>query len=193
VATAVVALFTELVLTGGVRTLNLSTTAAQVAQAQNSLPKVPTELAGVRFQRETAAEQGFHNYTANSLIAAGRLYALRLGDSVVGTIQFGVFKPAVRARGSSVQQAMRGELGKGVFSISHLNGEQIYVQHLAEVSLLVWFSPDGRYYELMTAKNGYDTADELLVNLLNFQRTGKTTTIKTFTGIPPADPRRGAP
>jgi len=84
-------------------------------------------------------------------------------------------------------------LGRGVFLVSHLNGEQIYTQKLAEVSLLVWFSPDDTYYELMTAKNGYDTADELLVNLLNYQRTGKTTTIKTFAGKPPVDPRRGAP
>jgi hypothetical protein len=193
VAAAVLALFTELVLTGGVRTLNLSTTAAQVSQAEGSLPKVPPELAGVRFQRESSAEQGFHSYTSNSLIAAGRLYALRLGDSVVGTIQFGVFKPTVRARGSSVHQAMLAELGKGVFSVNRLNSEQINVQHLAEVSLYVWFSPDGRYYELITAKNGYDTADELLVNLLNFQRTGNSATIKTFTGVQPIDSRRGAP
>jgi hypothetical protein len=193
VGCAVVALFAGLALTGGIRTLDLSTTAAQTTRAENGLPKMPSALAGVTFHRESAAERGFYSYTSNSLIAAGRLYALRLAGSVVGTLQLGAFKPAVTARGGSVQQAMLGELGKGVFSVSHLNNEQIYVQHLAEVSLLIWFSPDNRYYELMTAKNGYDTADELLVNLLSFQRTGKTTRIRSFTGKPPVDPRRGAP
>lgn len=180
----------SLVLGGCVQDVDLRT---RVAVNELSLPEVPAELSGYRFERDPKGAEAFEAYYPTSLAAAGELFAVRGPDNVVvATLQTTMLKPALKDRGRAVRAGILKGIAGERFKLVRLGGERVYTASLPEQRLLLAFAEDGQSYQLLVATRGFESAEQFFVDLLARQR-GRTADPLEAGGAPPPDPRRGKP
>lgn len=163
-ATTITTLILSLLLGACAQPVNLTSTGEPV------LPEriVPQNLGEYRFAREASIEDAFAR--DNSLVDAGRVYSIHDGPVVQGSLQVGAFKSGLRDRERDVRDGVVKSIGGGQFRLTRLGSERIYVLEQREQWLYMWFPPDAQYYELLAVRKEFDTADELFLDILAFQR-----------------------
>lgn len=149
-------------------------------------PLVPDRLGDVVLQREPKAEAAFAKAGASSLVAAGRVYSVRVGDAVEGSLQAVVLRPDVASRGDEVVDDVLDSLGGGGFAPVRFGRERGFELRLPEQRILLWFTPDLRAYQLFVARASFARAGEVFGGLLAAQR-GETV---DAVPVPVPDPRR---
>jgi hypothetical protein len=155
------------------------------------LPKaiVPSESLGLTFQREEGAEEAYDKVGDVALVSRGLVYSIHQGADIQGSLQVAPFKPDLAGRKREVREGVLKGIATGRFELIRLGSERVYRLRLAEQSIYVWFPPDGRWFELMVARQGFAQAEQLFVNLLAFQR-GAAAPVADVARQQPVDPRR---
>lgn len=187
-ATALLALVVVVLLGGCVQDVDLTEKYA----GDPPLPAVPTTVGVFTFERNQDGAAAFKFYEDVSLAAAGELYGIRDAEGTVqGTLQTTVLKPGLSDRDDEVRRGVLQSLGGGRFKLQRLAGHRVYSLRLPEQRILLTFSPDGTQYQLLVATQGFDAAEQLLVDLLSAQRGVESASLTEGGGSPPIDPRRG--
>ncbi len=186
-ATAVVLVVATLFLTSCVQRIDFKRRGSP-----KLLPPIPAELGGYKMVHETGPEKEFEKVVGRALVGHDRLYTIREGEEVVGSLEVSTIKPGIYPRGTEARAKILQALGQGRFALTRVGDARIYTLALAEFKQLLWFDPDGTYYLLMIAKTGFEEADRLFVAMLSTLRGEEVTGIdETFTATV-NDPRRGS-
>ena len=164
------------------------------AQA-GSLPAaiVPDSLDGLTFQREPAAEVAYEEGGPDALVTEGRVWSVRLDDTIEASLQVAAFRPGLYAREAEVRDGILRSLGGGRFEPARIGADRVQVLESVEQRFVLWFAPNGRYYQLLVARRSFEDADRLMGALLAFQRGEPVASLDAITAFEPDDPRRGLP
>jgi hypothetical protein len=156
------------------------------------LPAVPAQVGDYRFERTANGAAAFQFYADVSLASAGEVYGIRDTEGTVqGTLQTTVLKPGLSERDDEIRRGVLKSVGGGRFKLQRLAGQRVYTLRLPEQRMLLAFSPDGRQYQLLVATQGFDGAEQLLIDLLAQQQGRQSISLARGGGAPPLDPRRG--
>ncbi|MCW2570733.1 MAG: hypothetical protein JWO88_791 [Frankiales bacterium] len=147
----------------------------------------PATVGDVRLVRETATESAFRG----TLATDGRVYSLRQGDVVQGSLQVTALGSATDTRSPRVRDQLVSGFSGGRFRPARIGDERIYRLDLPEQTLLLSFSRDGHSYYLLVARAAYTGADRLFAAVLAYSRGESAETVQTTVPVP--DPRRGSP
>ena len=153
---------------------------------------VPESIDDIRFMREQDAENPFRSGTARPLAVEGRIYSLRQGDVVQGSLQIVRLDPRFDTRSPRVRDQILSALGDARLRPARIGEERIFRLDQAEQTLMLAFAPDGHVYYLMTVRPQYAEADRLFASVLAFRRGERAEELRPA-GVPVPDPRRGSP
>ena len=148
-------------------------------------------LGDIRLVREQSAEKAFREGTDRSLAQEGRVFSLRQGDVVQGSLQVAALDPKIDTRSPRTRDQVLQGLGKGGFRASRIGEERVYRLALPELDLLLSFTPDGHGYYLMAARAAYADSDRLFASVLAFTRGEAAEKLRPADVVVP-DPRRGS-
>ncbi|HVL80147.1 MAG TPA: transglutaminase-like domain-containing protein, partial [Actinomycetota bacterium] len=159
-------------------------------------PLVPEDLQGYVFAREEQAESAFERAGADSLVEPdGRVYTVRRGSEVLGSLQAAVFKRELRLRDEDTRRevldSIRSSIGSGGFDRKRVGAFTIEEMVLPEQRILLWMPPDAGYYQLFIARQGFEAAERVFTAVLAYQRGDVLSVEAEGTGLP--DPTRGVP
>ena len=153
----------------------------------------PATLAGLRFVPEPEAQQAYRATGSTSLAVDGRVFSIRQGDVVQGSLQVAGFVPDVDARSRRVREQVLDGLGSGRFAPARIGEERVYRLRLPEQTLLLAFARDGRSFSLMVTRAAFRDADRVFASLLAYRRGESTPALLGPADVPVPDPRRGSP
>ena len=173
-----------------VAALGLSGCGAGTPAAPVHLPArlAPATLGALTFNEEHAAETAFARAGSQSLVGTGVVYSIKRGGVVLGDLQVAAFRPPYSSRIKAVKKGVLDNIGANNFQLSRIGDKLVYDAQLEDQQLLMWFSPDGRYYDLVNAETSFTDAENVFLALLNYQQGGAAV---ATTGVAPIDPRRG--
>ncbi len=181
-----------LVLAGGATAVGLS--GGTPLPTGPALPArvAPTALGDLRFQPELVAQRAFAAAGDTSLAEDGRVFSIRQGDVVQGSLQVAGLKPEVDVRANKVRQQVLAGLGSGRFTPARIGEERVYRVRLSEQTLLLAFAPNGRSYTLMVTRSAFRDPERVFSALLAYARGEDTPSLQGTTDVPVPDPRRGS-
>lgn len=154
-------------------------------------PAVPTRLDDLVLQREPSAEVPFAEGGPDALVTTGQVYTVRRDDTIEASLQLGAFRPGLYGHEDEIQRGILGNLGGGRFEPIRLGDERVDAIESAEQRLLLWFSPNGRYYVLLVARKVFADADALFEAVLAHQRGLEVTGLGEIVRNEAPDPRKG--
>lgn len=131
-------------------------------------PAPPTTLGGFRFVREPSAEARYKAAGDDSLVAEGRVFTVRHGSVVQGSLQVVALDPVVR-KATDVQTLVEDSLG-GTFTTRRIGTYRVRVAQTPEQQVFLWFATDQRTMEIFVARAGFKQAESLVRQVLGFQR-----------------------
>ena len=152
----------------------------------------PTTLGDLRFQPELAAQRAYAAAGDTSLAEDGRVFSIRQGEVVQGSLQVAGLKPEVDVRANKVRQQVLAGLGSGRFTPTRIGEERVYRVRLSEQTLLLAFAPNGRSYTLMVTRSAFRNPERVFGALLAYARGEDTPSLQGTTDVPVPDPRRGS-
>jgi hypothetical protein len=144
----------------------------------------------VTFREEPTAEAQYSHPGRAALVLPGKVWSIHQGAQTQADLQMAAFKPQYSARMPKVRRGVLLNIAQHNFQLTRLGDQKVYVANLPSEIVLLWFSPDGRYYELMDARPQFTSAESLFVSLLAYQQGTHSTTTVTA-GVPQPDPRQG--
>lgn len=148
---------------------------------------VPASAGDYVFQREPSAERAFTEAGSRSLVTHGRVFTVRRGSEVLGSVQAAQFLPSVAADRKAAQRALRRALGSGRVTRLRLGSVVVDQIQSGESQILLYLPPGGGYYELLDARAGFTDAERVFLAVLNYQTGRRAALVDTV--LP--DPRRG--
>jgi hypothetical protein len=151
---------------------------------------LPASVSGITFREEPTAESAY-GHVSGVITQPGKVYSIYKGGVIQGDLQAAVFLNPFSARLHKVKTQVLRDVGARNFQLTRVGTQKLYVAHLSNELVMVWFAPDGSYYELMDASQAFAQAEALFVSLLSYQQGG-TTNINNTTGVAPPDPRSGS-
>jgi hypothetical protein len=160
--------------------------------AQSSLPAriAPASVGDIRLQRETGAETAFRAGQPGSVTVDGRVFSLRQGDVVQGSLQVAALAPDLDTRSPRVRSQVVAGFAGGRLRPARVGDERVYRLDLPEQTLLMAFPRDGHSYYLMAARTAFAGADRLFAAVLAYARGQTADTMAP--NVPVPDPRRGS-
>ena len=176
------------------RRLTLAPTAlALLAISTGALPveiagvDVPGVVGGVELRREPKVEEAYGQAGRSSIVKEGRVFSLRRGDDVEGSLQVASFVTGVSAADPDVRRAVVKSIGRGQFRLVRIGDARVYALDLPEQRFLLWFPPDGRSYALLVTRSTFELGDRLIAAV-----AGADASVPA-SSVPVPDPRGGAP
>lgn len=154
-------------------------------------PLVPETISEYRFQAEPEADKQFARAGEVALIEGGRVFTVRRGDEALASLQISEFKPGFGASRTEVRRGVLRSFGATRFEATRIGNERMYVSSGSEQRFLLWFSPDGGWFQLMVARSSFQDADRIFAAILGFQRGEDAAAALGRAPKPPYDPRRG--
>lgn len=135
---------------------------------------VPATVAGdLTVHEYDAARATFARAGASSLVADGRVWAIRRGETLVGTLQVSTLKPDVSAADPTDRKAILQGVMTGIsYETLQVGDTPVVASTAADKSLYLWFGP--KMFEVLQVKSTKVDPDEVAADLIDFQRsTGK--------------------
>ena len=188
---APLALLLVLVVAGGLALSGLGDGAAPPTGPALPARVAPAALGDVRFVPELEAQKAYAAAGSTSLATDGRVFSLRQGDVVQGSLQVAGFVPDVDVRNGRVREEVLTGLGSGRFAPTRIGEERVYRIRLPEQTLLLSFDRNGRSFTLMVTRAGYRDPERLFGAVLAYRR-GATPSLEGPADVPVPDPRRGS-
>jgi hypothetical protein len=152
----------------------------------------PAALGDVRFVPELEAQKAYAAAGSTSLATEGRVFSLRQGDVVQGSLQVAGLVGDVDVRNRRVREQVLEGLGSGKFVPARIGEERVYRIRLPEQTLLLSFADNGRSFTLMVTRAGYRDPERVFAAVLAYRR-GQTPSLLGPADVPVPDPRRGSP
>jgi len=150
----------------------------------------PATIRDYQLQREPGVENQFLKAGHRALINKGQVFTIRRGPDVEGYFQIAAFKRGVEATRPEVRQGVLDGMDVR-FEPTRLRSTRIYSSKSLGQRYFVYFPDDGRYFELLVAKDTFQDADQVFAALLAHQR-GENITSDSSKQIPQIpDLRRG--
>lgn len=168
-------------------------TSLPVITGSSSFPQrlVPAAVGDLTFHEELKAEQAYAQAGSASMVEPnGRVYSIHESNQIQGSFQVAAFKPQYSALEKPVLRGVLGSIAANAFQLTRIGSDKVYVAQLPDRAeqVLLWFPPDGRYFELMDARQEFAGSQSLFGALLNYQSGGSAS---ASAGVPPLDPRQG--
>jgi hypothetical protein len=156
----------------------LALAACGAASASTPPKAVPVQLTPASLNLPTGAQVAFALYRpatarfanagAASLVADGRLWQIRSGTTLVGTLEIATFKPKVDLYKHSERQQIISLVMPGSFITTTVDGIQVVSSPTPEVNLYLWFGK--QLFAVMQARtNGVDPK-ALLAAVIAYQK-----------------------
>jgi hypothetical protein len=180
-----------IVAVGAGAALSIRDTATQ-PPGRSALPAriAPATVGDVRLQREPAAEAAFRVGQRGSVTVDGRVYSLRQGDVVQGSLQVAALAPDLDTRSPRVRSQVVAGFAGGRLRPARVGEERVYRLDLQEQTLVMAFPRSGHTYYLMAARTAFAGADRVFAAVLAYAR-GQTPDA-VAPNVPLPDPRRGS-
>ena len=142
-------------------------------------PSVPTGIVpatlgeGLTVHEFTPARARFASAGESSLVADGRVWAIRRGQTLVGTLQVSTVKPDVSVVDADDRKAIVGGVMTGIaYETVEVGDTKVIASTAADKSLYLWFGPN--LFEVLQVKSTKVVPDEIAAELIEFQQaTGK--------------------
>ncbi|HUR50411.1 MAG TPA: transglutaminaseTgpA domain-containing protein [Acidimicrobiales bacterium] len=176
---------------GGALILSWPSDPARSASVPLSDPAAPEAVDDIRFVREAEAETSFRDSAARPIAVEGRVFSLRQGDIVQGSLQVVRLDPRFDTRSPRVRDQVLSALGDARLRPARIGEERIFRLEQAEQTLMLAFGPGGHSYYLMAVRPQYLEAERLFASVLAFGR-GERAERLSPAGVPVPDPRRGS-
>lgn len=141
-------------------------------------PSPPVNLvANVSIQGEPKYDSHFSKLRPSSLITAGKLFVVRSGPVIEGSVEITLFKKGVNSQDPSVQQGIEKGLDVGArgFTVLHFGLVTLLSASVGQTQLYLWFPPDHNVMELFVMRQGFDQAGLLVRSIVNNQLGFSTT------------------
>jgi hypothetical protein len=147
---------------------------ALVEPASVSTDMVPATLGeGLTIHEFSPARSRFASAGETSLVADGRVWAIRRGQTLVGTLQVSTVKPDVSLVDKNDRKAIVGGVMTGIaYETVEVGDTPVIASTAADKSLYLWFGPN--LFEVLQVKSTKVAPDEIAAELIEFQQaTGK--------------------
>jgi hypothetical protein len=147
---------------------------ALVEPASVATDMVPATLGeGLTIHEFGPARARFASAGASSLVADGRVWAIRRGQTLVGTLQVSTVKPDVSVVDKDDRKAIIGGVMTGIsYETVQVGDTPVIASTAADKSLYLWFGPG--LFEVLQVKSTKVAPDEIAAELIEFQQaTGK--------------------
>jgi hypothetical protein len=129
-------------------------------------PKVIAE--GVTVGEYAPARQRFARAGESSLVADGRVWAIRKGQTLVGTLQASTVKNDVDlSRFADRKQVIDGVMTGARYDTIFVGNLKVLSSTAADRTLYLWFGP--RLFEVLQVKAGKVTPDEIAGDIIEYQ------------------------
>jgi hypothetical protein len=145
-----------------------------VEPASVSTDMVPPTLGeGLTVHEFPAARKRFASAGESSLVADGRVWAIRRGQTLVGTLQVSTVKPDVSVTDKDDRKSIIGGVMTGIsYETVEVGDTVVIASTAADKSLYLWFGPG--FFEVLQVKSTKVEPDDLAAELIEFQQaTGK--------------------
>ncbi|HVT76766.1 MAG TPA: hypothetical protein VHD87_07030 [Acidimicrobiales bacterium] len=146
-------------------------TAAIVAPARvpNALtPSVMND--GITISEYLPARSRFARAGASSLVADGKVWAIRKGQTLVGTLQASTVKNDVDlSRAEDRKQVIDGVMTGARYDTIYVGSLKVLSSTAADHSLYLWFGP--HLFEVLQVKAGKVVPDDIAGDLIEYQRS----------------------
>jgi len=137
-----------------------------------SVPKgiVPATVEGGLTVREfPQARARFASAGETSLVADGRVWAIRSGQTLVGTLQVSTVKPDVSVVDERDRKAIIGGVMTGIaYETVDVGDTKVLASTAADKSLYLWFGPN--LFEVLQVKSTKVDPDAIAAELIEFQQ-----------------------
>jgi hypothetical protein len=142
----------------------------------NSVPTdlVPPTLEGnLTLSEYQPARKAFAAAGAASLVSDGRVWAIRRGETLVGTLQISAVKPTVSLSKSSDRKAiLDGVMSGTAYQTLDVGNLKVVASTAADRTLYLWFGP--KLFEVLQLKGTKVDPDSVAADVISFQQsTGK--------------------
>lgn len=139
------------------------------APARVSDKLVPTVLSqGVSVSEYTPARTRFARAGASSLVADGRVWAIRKGQTLVGTLQASTVKNDVDlSKSEDRKQVIDGVMTGSRFDTIFVGNLNILSSTAADHTLYLWFGP--KLFEVLQVKAGKVSPDDIAGDIIEYQ------------------------
>lgn len=156
--------------------------------------RMPAVVDGVNVHEELAIEAYYAKSLPKAAVVDGRarMFTMHSEGQIQGSLQIAMFKQGYSANIRKVRDGMLRGLGARNFKLTRVNGVKLWVAEIPSEGqrILVWFPPNGRYYELIDSRIEFSAAPKVFVDLLIYQ--GVVTPASASSAAPPLDPHRGS-
>ena len=135
---------------------------------------VPPTVAGdLTIHEFEPARATFARAGETSLVADGKVWALRRGETLVGTLQVSTLKPDVSVDDPDDRKAILGGVMTGIaYETIDVGDVDVYASAVSDKSLYLWFGPD--FFQVLQVKGTKADPDTVAADLIDFQlATGK--------------------
>lgn len=135
---------------------------------------VPPTVAGdLTLHEYQPARATFARAGEDSLVADGRVWAIRRGETLVGTLQVSTVKPDVSVADTADRKAiLAGVMAGTAYETIDVGDTEVIASTAADKSLYLWFGPG--FFEVLQVKSTKADPDTVAADLIEFQlATGK--------------------
>jgi hypothetical protein len=125
---------------------------------------------GVTIGEYLAGRARFAKAGASSLVADGRVWEIRKGQTLVGTLQASTVKNDVDlTRAADRKQVIDGVMTGSRFDTIYVGDLKILSSTAADHTLYLWFGP--KLFEVLQVKAGKVTPDDVAGDIIEYQRS----------------------
>ena len=131
---------------------------------------VPPTVAGdLTLHEFTPARATFARAGESSLVADGQVWAIRRGETLVGTLQVSTVKPDVSVTDRDDRKAIIGGVMTGIsYETIDVGSTQVMASTAADKSLYLWFGPN--FFQVLQVKSSKVDPDTVAADLIEYQQ-----------------------
>lgn len=132
-------------------------------------PLVPPTAAGFSISREEDLEENYAKPGEDALVTDGRVFTVRQGSVVAGSLQVAVLRDDVDGRDRGVQLGLERVIQTGEFRTYRFGTFRVRKLEQAEQTIYVYFPPSVNVMEVFVLRADTDGADELVREVISHQ------------------------
>jgi hypothetical protein len=120
-----------------------------------------------------------------ALVTGGKVFTIRSGDTIQGSVQISTFRRDVDTDDWKVRVGIEGDLGSSqAFRTQHFGTVRLRVLQTAEEQIFLWFPPERNVMELFIMRKGFEDATKVVRAIIAFQRSAPPGTPGPPDGVP---------
>jgi hypothetical protein len=131
---------------------------------------VPAHVGPYAITPEPALEANYARAKGDGMVKDGRVFTVRDGDEIQGSIQVALFTSTADLRGRGLQREVEDGLNAGVTVTRRYGLARLRVLNLPEQQMFLWFPADHNVMELFVMRKSFSDAERLVESIITYQR-----------------------